>query len=116
MILELLAATGVVTLVNKASNYAERKWGEPKLLPWQEELRHGDFDTAMEMLKRHNAAQDKADGMVCDCELCKENEQIEDWLSDYYAEDEWEDMPLFRDPCDPKDYAAYPPSVDGGAA
>ena len=72
MILELLAATGVVTLINKASNYAERKWGEPKLLPWQEELMHGDFDTAMEMLKRHNAAQDRADGMVCDCDLCKE--------------------------------------------
>ena len=88
MILELLAATGVVTLVNKASNYAERKWGEPKLLPWQEELMHGDFDTAMEMLKRHNAAQDRADGMVCDCDLCKENEQIEDWLADYYAEDQ----------------------------
>ena len=33
---------------------------------------HGDFDTAMEMLKRHNAAQDKADGMVCDCQYCKE--------------------------------------------
>lgn len=60
-----------------------KSWDEPlitvrnpfrkqKLQPWQEELKYGDFDTAMEMLKRHNAAQDKADGMVCDCHYCKE--------------------------------------------
>ena len=72
MILELLAATGVVTIVNKASGFIESKWGAPEPKPWQEELMYGDFDTAMEMLKRHNAAQDKADGMVCDCHYCKE--------------------------------------------
>lgn len=88
---------------------------KPKLLPWQEEMMHGDFDTALEMLKRHNAAQDKADGMVCECELCKEDEQIFDELDRIYEEwndDDWVDEPLFREPCDPVDYAAYPPSVE----
>lgn len=28
------------------------------------------------------------------------------------CEDGWDDMPLWREPCDPKDYAAYPPSVE----
>ena len=82
-----------------------------KLLPWQEEMMHGDFDTAMEMLKRHNAAQDKADGMVCECQYCKEDEFTDEEV-EQLCEDGWDDMPLWREPCDPMDYAAYPPSVE----
>ena len=40
---------------------------KPDLPAWAVEAKYGDWDTAMQMLREHNIAQDKADGMRCPC-------------------------------------------------
>mgnify|MGYP007032661419 CR=1 FL=1 len=67
-----LASHLVSHLGSRTPNRGSQAPEHENMEAWQYEIMYGDLDKGMELLRRKNAIQDRADGMLCDCDICSE--------------------------------------------